>query len=166
MRCTQPISRTRSSSRCPVRAGPSTRRRPYLPRKSRSARGFVCPSGISGPDLLQRSFLARKRKSHKTCEVSLFPPRADGYRVQSIGNTIVIAGNDPRGVLFGAGWLLRQLRMERDTIESPDSLKIATAPKYPLRGHQLGYRPKTNSYDGWSVAGWERYIGERAVFGR
>ena len=42
---------------------------------------------------------------------------------------------------------------------------IATAPKYPLRGHQLGYRPKTNSYDGWDVAQWEQYIRDLAVFG-
>ena len=44
-------------------------------------------------------------------------PGADGYRVQSIGNAILVAGNDARGTLFGAGWLLRQLRMERDTVE-------------------------------------------------
>ncbi len=92
-------------------------------------------------------------------------PGADGYRVQSVGNTIVVVGNDARGTLFGAGWLLRQLRMERDVVESPDGLKIATAPKYPLRGHQLGYRPKTNSYDGWSVPVWEQYIRDLAVFG-
>jgi hypothetical protein len=90
---------------------------------------------------------------------------ADGYRVQSIGHDIVIVGNDPRGTLFGAGWLLRQLRMERDSVQAPDSLKIATAPKYPLRGHQLGYRPKTNSYDGWNVAMWEQYIRDLAIFG-
>ena len=45
------------------------------------------------------------------------------------------------------------------------SLKISTAPKYSLRGHQLGYRPKTNSYDGWNVAMWEQYIRDLAVFG-
>ena len=31
----------------------------------------------------------------------------------------------------------------------PTELNVTTAPKYPLRGHQLGYRPKTNSYDAW-----------------
>ena len=92
-------------------------------------------------------------------------PGGDGYRVQSIGNAIVIAGNDARGTLFGAGWLLRKLRMERDIIEAPDDLKIATAPQYPLRGHQLGYRPKTNSYDGWNIAMWEQYIRDLVVFG-
>lgn len=92
-------------------------------------------------------------------------PGPDGYRVQSVGNAIVIAGNDARGTLFGAGWLLRRLRMERDILEAPDDLKIATAPKFPLRGHQLGYRPKTNSYDGWNVAMWEQYIRDLVVFG-
>jgi hypothetical protein len=93
------------------------------------------------------------------------PTGAEGYRVQTIGNTVVVAGNDPRGTLFGIGALLRNLRMERDTLEAPDDLKLATAPKYALRGHQLGYRPKTNSYDGWSVPVWEQYIRDLAVFG-
>ena len=39
------------------------------------------------------------------------------------------------------------------------------SPKYPLRGHQLGYRPKTNSYDAWDVAQWDQYIRDLAVFG-
>jgi len=47
----------------------------------------------------------------------------------------------------------------------PADLDIKTAPKYALRGHQLGYRPKTNSYDGWSVPMWESYIRDLAIFG-
>ncbi len=89
---------------------------------------------------------------------------ADGFRVETSGDRITITGNDPRGTLFGAGWLLRHLHMDRDVVESGD-LKIETAPKYPLRGHQLGYRPKTNSYDGWDVAQWEQYIRDLVVFG-
>ena len=30
---------------------------------------------------------------------------------------------------------------------------------------ELGYRPKTNSYDGWTLAIWEQYIRDLAVFG-
>ena len=92
-------------------------------------------------------------------------PGADGYRVQTIDGVVVVAGNDARGTLFGAGALLRNLHMERDRLEAPGDLRIATAPKYPLRGHQLGYRPKTNSYDGWSVPMWEQYMRDLAVFG-
>ena len=35
----------------------------------------------------------------------------------------------------------------------------------PLRGHQLGYRPKVNAYDGWTPAQFEQYIRDLAVFG-
>ena len=90
---------------------------------------------------------------------------AEGYRVQVAAGGITVSGNDPRGVLFGVGALLRNLRMERDTLEAPDGLNLASAPKYALRGHQLGYRPKTNSYDGWDVRQWEQYIRDLAVFG-
>ena len=60
---------------------------------------------------------------------------------------VEIIGNDERGVLFGVGGLLRALEMRRDSVTLPGTLDIRTAPKYALRGHQLGYRPKTNSYD-------------------
>jgi hypothetical protein len=94
------------------------------------------------------------------------PAGGEGFRVQAVGNAVIVAGNDERGVLFGVGWLLRHLRMERGRIlEAADDLQIATAPKYPLRGHQLGFRPKTNSYDGFTVAMWEQYIRDLAVFG-
>jgi hypothetical protein len=90
---------------------------------------------------------------------------AEGYRVQVADGVVLVLGNDARGTLFGVGALLRRLRMERDAVDAPDDLALATAPKYALRGHQLGYRPKTNSYDGWSVPVWEQYMRDLAVFG-
>ncbi|MBZ5622311.1 MAG: glycoside hydrolase family 20 zincin-like fold domain-containing protein [Acidobacteriia bacterium] len=92
-------------------------------------------------------------------------PGAEGYRITVADGLVRVAGNDPRGTLYGIGALLRRLRMERDTIEAPDNLNLSSVPKYALRGHQLGYRPKTNSYDGWSVPVWEQYIRDLAVFG-
>jgi hypothetical protein len=68
-------------------------------------------------------------------------------------------------VLFGVGRLLRTVRMEKRKVTLPADFKVATAPHYPLRGHQLGYRPKTNSYDGWDLALWEQYYRDLAVFG-
>ncbi len=95
---------------------------------------------------------------------------AEGYRirVETTGRAapaVLVIGNDARGVLFGVGRLLRELRMARDDVAVADDVNISAAPKYPLRGHQLGYRPKTNSYDGWDVATWEQYIRDLAVFG-
>ncbi len=90
---------------------------------------------------------------------------ADGYRVKAGPNGVLIAGNDARGTLFGAGFLLRRLRMERQVLEVDDALQVSTAPHYPLRGHQIGYRPKVNAYDGWTPAQFEQYIRDMAVFG-
>jgi hypothetical protein len=90
---------------------------------------------------------------------------ADGYQVKAIGKGVAISGNDPRGTLFGAGYLLRHLRMERQVLTVDDNLQVSTAPRYPLRGHQLGYRPKVNAYDGWTPAQFEQYIRDLAVFG-
>src|SRR5262249_9001310 len=87
---------------------------------------------------------------------------ADGDRGAPV---VLIIGNDARGVLFGVGRFLRELRMRPGRVALPEALNLASAPRYPLRGHQLGYRPKTNSYDGWDLAQWERYIRDLAVFG-
>jgi len=89
----------------------------------------------------------------------------EGYQIKTTGNTVSISGNDARGVLFGVGHLLRTLRITKGKVALPDSFNVTTAPKYMLRGHQLGYRPKTNSYDGWTLPMWEQYIRDLAVFG-
>ena len=97
------------------------------------------------------------------------PGRAEGFAVRSSaeGSTplAVATGFDDRGVVFGAGYLLRHLRMARQLLELDAGLNVNTAPEMPVRGHQLGYRPKTNAYDAWSVPMWEQYIRELAIFG-
>jgi hypothetical protein len=90
---------------------------------------------------------------------------SEGYTLQTDASGVTITGNDARGVLFGIGHLLRNLEMSRGRVDLPRNLNVTTAPKYRLRGHQLGFRPKTNSYDGWTVAMWEQYIRDLAVFG-
>src|SRR5438874_8454000 len=86
-------------------------------------------------------------------------PAAEGYRIriQNDPNAQIlsISGNDSRGVLFGIGRLLRELRMTNGHVDIDDHFSVTTAPKYPLRGHQLGYRPKTHSYDAWDLPVWE-----------
>ena len=82
------------------------------------------------------------------------------------GRWIAVCGADERGLLFGAGKLLRLIVFARQHAQvDANLLKISSSPRYPLRGHQLGYRPKTNAYDGWTVEMWEQYIRDLAVFG-
>ncbi|MGP8251244.1 MAG: hypothetical protein ACLQHF_04370 [Terracidiphilus sp.] len=94
---------------------------------------------------------------------------AEGYRLRTVrrpvGSVIAIIGVDERGVLFGVGEFLRKIYMTKGKVFAPSSLDLSSAPKYKLRGHQMGYRPKTNAYDAWTVAIWDQYIRELAVFG-
>ena len=91
--------------------------------------------------------------------------KPEGYTIHGQGSQIVVAGNDARGVLFGVGYLLRRMHMNPGKVTVEDPIAITTAPAYPLRGHQLGYRPKTNSYDAWDLDTWEQYYRDLAVFG-
>ncbi len=119
-----------------------------------------------GPLATARTWLGRAGPR----AVNARPPGREGYRLRvdrasRRGPTVLVLGADSRGVLFGVGRLLRELRMTRTELKLRADLEIEAAPKIALRGHQLGYRPKTNSYDGWDVPMWEQYIRDLAAFG-
>ena len=83
-----------------------------------------------------------------------------------MGSQVIVAGNDQRGTLFGIGYLLRKMELRRGgVIRLADGFQVATAPVQPLRGHQLGYRPKVNAYDAFTVPMWDQYIRDLAIFG-
>jgi Glycosyl hydrolase family 20, domain 2 len=90
----------------------------------------------------------------------------EGYSIRVEGQQIFITGTDERGLLFGVGKLLQKIRFDRQSAAiDPQQATITTSPKYSLRGHQLGYRPKTNAYDAWTVTMWDQYIRDLAIFG-
>ena len=55
--------------------------------------------------------------------------------------------------------------MKKQQLLVPNTINIETSPVVALRGHQLGYRPKTNAYDGMDERLWEQYIRDLVVFG-
>jgi hypothetical protein len=92
--------------------------------------------------------------------------RAEGYRLfVGDNNTVWVIGADPRGALYGVGALLRHLDWGEGKASLPAQLDIATAPAYPIRGHQLGYRTQANSWDAWTPEQFDQYIRELALFG-
>jgi hypothetical protein len=91
----------------------------------------------------------------------------EGYQLIELPEIkkILILAHGRRGALYGAGKLLRIMEMRKGEVLLPSNINIASTPKYEIRGHQLGYRPKTNAYDAWSVAQFDQYIRELAIFG-
>ncbi|MGA0555247.1 hypothetical protein ACO2Q8_01240 [Larkinella sp. VNQ87] len=93
--------------------------------------------------------------------------QAEGFKllVQEETNTVLIVGKDARGLLYGVGQFLRKAEMSPGQLRIARNATLATSPRYPIRGHQLGYRPKTNAYDAFSVTQFDQYIRELALFG-
>ena len=78
---------------------------------------------------------------------------------------VFVVGADSRGAMFGVGRLLRALECDAGEIKLDASFDVATAPEYPARGHELGYRARANSYDAWSREQYDQYIREQILFG-
>jgi len=94
--------------------------------------------------------------------------KKEGYRIcveQGAGPVVWVIGADARGVLFGVGRLLRLLDWGPGRASLADTTDITTAPAYPIRGHQLGYRARANSYDAWSASAYEQHIRDLVLFG-
>jgi hypothetical protein len=93
----------------------------------------------------------------------------EGFSVRTLRSgsrtALVVAAEAPRGRLFGVGWLLRKLEIEPGRVVAPDDLVIDTAPAQAVRGVQIGYRYKNNSYDAWTLAMFERRVRDIAIFG-
>ncbi len=97
------------------------------------------------------------------------PQQAEGFAIavdkQGATPIVVLAGYDEPGVLFAVGRFMLQLKMKPQTIEFPADYRIATAPRYPHRGHQIGFRNLAHCYDAWTAETYEQYMRELAVFG-
>ena len=90
------------------------------------------------------------------------------YLTQELGlthHTIWLVATNRRSIVFALGALCRKASIYPDRITLDDEIEILTAPAYAIRGHQLGYRHKANSYDAWSVDQYDTYIRELALFG-
>jgi len=94
----------------------------------------------------------------------------EGYLITTSASEIgqhevTVASRDPRGILFGCGRLLRELHLAQGSVQIPANMEIATTPAYPIRGHQIGFRHRANSWDAWTVEEMEQHIRELTFFG-
>ncbi|MBU7004921.1 MAG: hypothetical protein HXS50_05100, partial [Theionarchaea archaeon] len=90
---------------------------------------------------------------------------AEGYSIVMNRDRVSVVGNDPRGMLFGTGRLLRLLKYGEGYLAIPGNISIESRPDQSMRGHQLGYRPRSNTYDSWGLDEYEQYIRELIVWG-
>ena len=129
-------------------------------------RGVVTtPAAAGARPLLQVGTIAE----FAAAGVVIEPIGAEGFELSwtTSGDRPVlrIAGADARGVLFGAGRLVRELRFDNGDAVVSRSLAVRTAPQYALRGVQLGFRALSNTYGNWTLAEFDRQIRDLILYG-
>lgn len=92
------------------------------------------------------------------------PPDSEAGNAALREGRITITGADPRGLLFGVGHFLRSIHSAGGHLSCPAG-GVSEKPDYPIRGHQLGYRARANSWDAWTPAQFDQHIRELALFG-
>lgn len=93
------------------------------------------------------------------------PEAQEAYALWTASARIYAAAHDNRGLLFAAAHLIRLFDLAPGTIGAPDQIALSSAPAYPIRGHQLGYRNTANTYDAWDLATFDQYIRDLILFG-
>lgn len=115
---------------------------------------ILTEANIQSLTISERNELSKLEKTEK-----------DGYKIKLIGNQLIILGHDDRGCLYGVGKVMREMKILPNQLFIHSNFELSSSPAYPIRGHQLGYRPKTNAYDAWTVDQYDQYIRDLAIFG-
>jgi hypothetical protein len=106
-------------------------------------RTAVAPLTVAG------RIVAATRTSKAFAEFGEQPPFAAGsaeaFRVRRAGDTILVIGSDPSGVLYGSLELARRIHQEG---RLPASLDFADRPAFILRGANIGMQKTEVTYDG------------------
>ncbi len=109
--------------------------------------------------------LLRVDQASKDLNTGSVPDLPEGFSIWVDGSDVYLVGRDDRGVLFAVGKLLRLLTMMPGSITLSSNTLVTESPKYPIRGHQMGYRHTANTYDAWEVETYEQYIRDLICFG-
>ena len=88
----------------------------------------------------------------------------DEYEIQIDGAVMTVLAAGLRGMIYGFSTILRKSECINGTLRLICDMARHYRPAKRFRGHQLGYRPKNNTYDAWSPAQFERYYRDMMYF--
>ena len=89
----------------------------------------------------------------------------DIFEIDVHGTAFRFRANGVRGLMYAIGLFLRKAEFKNGGITLSGEIAGLHAPKKPIRGHQLGYRPCSNTYDAWTWEDFKRYMAELMYFG-
>lgn len=89
----------------------------------------------------------------------------DGYKILCENNSISIFASGIRGFIYGYGMFLRKIVCRNRIPTLIENIGGSYFPDKKVRGHQTGYRPKSNTYDAWSYEDYRQYYLDMMYFG-
>ncbi len=70
-----------------------------------------------------------------------------------------------RGFIFGIGLFLRKSAPENGSVRLISDISGKYSPDKKIRGHQIGYRQLSNTYDAWDIEEYKKYYLDMMFFG-
>lgn len=89
----------------------------------------------------------------------------DAYTVTRTDTGLRLSAGRPRGFFYAVGRVLREADSTDEGLTFPDEACGPYAPAKPIRGHQIGCRPLSNTYDKWDMPTFTAYLTELMLFG-
>ncbi|MCL2508900.1 MAG: hypothetical protein FWF05_06960 [Oscillospiraceae bacterium] len=89
----------------------------------------------------------------------------DAFTLDLSGGILTVTAPGIRGLIYGYSYFLRKSICKNGQITLIKDISGQYAPDKSIRGHQLGYRSKTNAYDAWTLDQYRRYYLDIMMFG-
>ena len=150
------VLRERLAERGAVCPSPSSSRR-----KSGSTDGATTAKESKAPDTMDSGLRRNDEAAKVTVRFTAANLAPEAFAIDTSRTTITIRAATTRARLYAAGWLLRHL--DNLTLTAP--AHVTETPGMAIRGTQIGYRAKNNSYDAWTVPMLTRRIEDFALLG-
>ncbi len=120
--------------------------------------------GKKAADILKKELSARKisiqKENHENASVISFYPdenlSRDEFKVELNGTSLLFYAHGIRGFIYGIGLFLRKTVYECGRVFLIKDISGVYSPQKEIRGHQMGYRPLSNTYDAWSIDDYKR----------
>ncbi len=132
---------------------------------------FFTPDGKKAADIFTEE--ANLRFTPSECPSAVFSVAfnenkslsEDEYEILCEENKITFSASGIRGFIFGIGHFLRKSVIKDNCFSLIEDITGKYSPEKKIRGHQVGYRQTSNTYEAWDLEEYRRCYLDMMYFG-
>ena len=133
---------------------------------------YTCDEGKAAAGIFGEELSLRINKpSSDTPDIAIVFDKTDAvgdkdcFSVALEEDKIIFSACSIRGFIFATGYFLRKSIVKENKINLLYDISGTYSPDKKIRGHQLGYRQLSNTYDAWDIPEYRRYYLDIMYFG-